>query len=490
MRPGSAFIGGMFAVGTRWVDRILGLGSTLVLARLLTPADFGLVAMATVAVGLIEIALDLGTSAALVQKQAPDRADFDTAWTLRLLQSVTVALIVALIAPLVGQYYGDTRIPGVMWVIALSIIAGGLENIGVVNFQKDMQFNRELHLLVAKRMIGVFVTVVVAIALRSYWALLIGTLATRLAGVVLGYWMHPFRPRLSLSRSGAIWSFSKWNILLSTSAYLLSRSDKLVVGGRTSPSTMGAYTIADELASLPTTELLAPLGRVMFPAFVRAIGESNELKRLVKLSLSIQALLGIPAGVGLALVADEAVPLLLGPKWMEAIPFLQLLCASAVIWAMASSSHYLLLALGRVKTLALANISLLTLFLLSLVLGKNLSAAEIASVRVLFAALSFLVLAALSMRHSGVVGAGDFAAAAWRPTIGAGVMASILISFAPALAGQGGFAELALQIGVGATVYLISVLVLWLASGSPVGGESYLLDQIRSRIPQKSTGAD
>src|SRR5262249_23312837 len=142
-RPTTAFRGAILTVGMRWTDRMLGLVSTLVLARLLVPADFGLVAMAMVLVGLLDVLLDLGVSAALIRDLGAGSEDFHTAWTLRLAQATVAALMLVACAPVAADYYDDERIVAILRAIAITVFVGGLENIGTVSFQRNMEFGRD-----------------------------------------------------------------------------------------------------------------------------------------------------------------------------------------------------------------------------------------------------------------------------------------------------------------------------------------------------------
>jgi lipopolysaccharide exporter len=185
--------GTLFTVAMRWTDRLIGLLSTLVLARLLLPQDFGIIAMATLVIALADLLFDLGVHATLIQNPAPSPSHFDTAWTLGLLQAAAVALALQLCAPFAAHYFHESRLQSVIQVLALSLLLNSLENIGVVNFQREMRFGQDYVFLFCKRFSGFLVTLACAWWLRSYWALVLGTLGGRLVGVACSYAMHPMR---------------------------------------------------------------------------------------------------------------------------------------------------------------------------------------------------------------------------------------------------------------------------------------------------------
>ena len=228
----SASVGALIVVGIRWTDRLIGLISTIILARLLAPDDFGIIAMASLLIGLIEVLLDMGVNITLIQNKNATQLDFDAAWTLRLIQSGIATVVIFAAAYPAADYFHDARVTLVVQALALSILILGFENIGVVSFQKKMEFGREFRFFFGKRIIGFMVTVAVAWWLHSYWALVVGTVAGRLAGVVLSYAMHPMRPGLSLVRMPAMLSFSTWNLVRGISNYLGENLHRALVGRR------------------------------------------------------------------------------------------------------------------------------------------------------------------------------------------------------------------------------------------------------------------
>ena len=467
----------LLVIGMRWSDRLIGLVSTLILARLLVPADFGIIAMASIMVGLIDVLLDLGVHVALIHAKAPTREDYDTAWTLRLIQAGLSAALIVLFTPLATDYFGDPRVGPVLYVMALSVLLGSAENIGIVDFQKHMAFGQDFRFFFLRRLAGFVVTVAAALWLRSYWAMVIGALSGRMVGVVLSYRMHDFRPRPSLARARQLWSFSQWVLLRNIGVYVATRVDKFVVG-RHGPAGMGSYALADEIAAMPTSELLAPLGRVLFPAFVEQRDRGDDLLRGFSLALGVQSLLAIPAGVGLAMVAPQAVPLLLGEVWLMTVPLIQILALVNVVGAITHSSIYLLLAQGRVK--ALAGIAWLepALFLaLALAFARHGDLAAIALTRLGAVAIGALGFFVLVLRWTPGLTAGALFAQVWRPVLAAGGMAAALHAL-PMLEVPLAV-HLAARILAGALVYAVLMLALWRAARSPDGAERYCLQKIR-----------
>ncbi|HET9448418.1 MAG TPA: oligosaccharide flippase family protein, partial [Steroidobacteraceae bacterium] len=202
--------GAAWMVAFKGVERMLGLVSTLVLARLLAPTDFGVVAMATSLMAMLELFSAFGLDAALIQRANATRTHYDTAWTLNICAGVVIALLMLALAWPMSLYFREPRATGAIAVLAAAAFVIGLENIGVIAFRKEMNFRKEFVYLASKRVGGLIATVSLALWLRSYWALVFGNLIGRVIGVVLSFALHPYRPRLSLQAVGDFFHFSKW----------------------------------------------------------------------------------------------------------------------------------------------------------------------------------------------------------------------------------------------------------------------------------------
>lgn len=478
----TVFKGALLSVAMRWTDRLIGLISTLILARLLAPEDFGIIAMASLVIGLLGVLLDLGVNVALIQNPQATQAHYDTAWTLRLIQSGITAALILLGAPLAGEYFGDARVIPVMQALSATIVIAGLENIGVVQFQKHMQFGHDFRFMFAKRIAGFVATMLAAWVMQSYWALVVGTFAGRTLGTLISYRMHAMRPHLSFEKLKEIFSVSQWLLIHSSGQYLDANLHKILVGRRTDSAVLGGYTLADEISAMPSTELLAPINRALFPAFVAARDNLAELKRLFLLAQGIQTLVGIPAGVGLAMVASEAVAVLLGEKWMPAVPFVQVLALVGAIQAITTSGGYVLITLGRVSAVALIVWAQIALFLIgAFALIPDADAGALAAIRLGTVGIGLTVVFVLLLRNLGNLSLFDIARTINRPLIATGVMAGVLYQLDQTLS-MAALPMLAVKITLGAIAYALTVVSVWALMGRPEGSESYVSAKAKSLL--------
>jgi lipopolysaccharide exporter len=472
----SIFGGTLITVAMRWFDRLVGVISTIILARLLLPEDFGIIAMASVAIALADVLLDFGVNVALIRNPNVTQAHYNTAWTIRLIQAsiATTALILA--APFAADYFNDDRVRPVLRVLAFSLLLAATENIGLIAFQKNLQFGAEFRFLFIRRIAGFFIAILLAWFLRSYWALVIGAMTGRVFGVWLSYVLHPMRPRLSLEKFQDVFTVSQWMLIRGLGTYVQGNLHRILVARWSSATVMGAYTLADEISAIPTIELLAPLNRVLFPALSKVQDNLEELKRLLLLAQSVQTLVAIPAAVGLALVAEDAVRVLLGEKWLLAVPFVQILALGSIGSSLTTSGGYVMLVLGKIRYLAFITWTQVSLFvaIASFLPEQPLA---IAWLRLGLGVSGILLTFWMLIRVLPILKLHEVFRASVRPLAAACVMAAVItllpfpIDFPLAV-------TLAVKVTLGALIYVGAVLGIWRLAGRPSGPESYLLNKL------------
>lgn len=486
---GRIFSGAGWIVGWRMATRGLGLISTLVLARLLLPSDFGMVALATSFAQAIEAMSFLGVEDALVREHRPDRRFYDTGFTLNLLRGLAMAALLVGLAGPAAEWFAEPRLVPVIYVLALAAAVDGLGNIGVVEFRRDFAFHREFVLLILPRLASIVLMVGAALLWRSYWALVVGILAMRFLRVALSYRMHPYRPRLSLSAWRGLIGYSLWSWFVALAVMVRERSSAFLIGRMLGTGPLGVFTVGADLAALPTSELVEPLSRAAFSGFAAARNQGEPAGEIYLRVVAATALLTLPAGIGTSLVADPLVRLAFGPNWVEAIPLVQVLAVAGAAtvfgyigWTL-FSAHALLRTVLAV-TLAAAATRVLLLVALLPTLGV-LGAAVAVTVSIV---VEDALYVGLTFRRFGVRAAG-LLAHVWRGLLAASCMAAVLVwaglGWTTMEAGPGELAiRLALAVALGGTVYVGVLLLAWIASGRPAGAEAdavALLARLRRR---------
>jgi PST family polysaccharide transporter len=333
--------------GYRWVERVIDFVSVIVLARILAPDDFGLVAIAASVVTIIEGLSALDVNKALIRHRDDDRSLYDTAWTLSALRGLLAALIMVVIS----RFVDDPRIAAILVALALSPIFTGLANPRFVMFERDLVYSRLAILTLGARILAFAVTVTIAVLTKSYWALVIGMLAGALASLVLGYLLRPYLPRPTLARFGDIFGFSGWLTLTSVVTTLAMETDKIIVGRLLGITEAGYYFMTQRIGVLPTRELVSPLQRILFPSFSELTDDAARLRSAALESVNVIGSLSLPAGFGFALVAGDFVPLVLGNQWAAIVPLLVVLVPYLGLRATLSMALPCVMALGRTRLL-------------------------------------------------------------------------------------------------------------------------------------------
>ena len=192
-----------WVVGWRMATRLLGIVSTLTLVRLLLPADFGLVALSTSFQQSIEAFASLGVEDAVVRERSPTRDFYDTAFTVNALRSIATAAVVLALAVPAGHFFAEPRLTNILFALAAATLLEGFGNIGVVDFRRDFTFSKEFQLWLLPRLIGIVLAMSTAFIWRTYWALVVGILASRGLRVVLQLLHAPAPPALYPARLAA-----------------------------------------------------------------------------------------------------------------------------------------------------------------------------------------------------------------------------------------------------------------------------------------------
>ena len=467
-------------LGWRWSLRLLGFISVIILARLLTPEDYGVVAMATILTGLLGEITDFGVMQALINRTSLDNEHLNTGWTIQLIQRAVVSILLVPVAHLGGIYFNDIRIIPVIYALAAASFISGFGNIGIVYFQRELNFKKDFIYGVSQKVVSFVVTVAAGFILRNYWALVVGIIAERMTALTMSYVMHPFRPRISLARFSQLWGFSQWMLVSTSVRYCRDKADQFFVGGALGSIQMGQYTVGFRLATLPTSEVIVPIGRALFPNYSKIAHDQILLKDSFLKSISAMALLIPVVGIGLACVAQDAVPVILGEKWINITPIVQLLSLMGVVGGLMYLARPLLMALGDMKTVA--NFELLHAIIVvpaAFLAAHYGTVVTVALSRLVSNIIMLPIIYSVTMRRVGI-GLNEILSCFWRPSLSISVMALIL-SYTDLTWIDSRVIKLLFEILLGGGAYLIMVLVLSMAFGYKDTVERELLRRLLRR---------
>jgi O-antigen/teichoic acid export membrane protein len=485
--------GAGWLAATRVLINLIGFASTLLLARLLVPADFGLVAIATTVAAIVASVTELSMGSALVQHDNPQRVHFDSAWTLSLVRSVLVGIVIAALTIPITHFYGDPRLMPLLLVIGVTGIIGGGINPKLIMFTRSLVFRQEFILGVSQKLLGFIVAVFVAYVWRSYWALVASVAAGQLLTLILSYALLPYRPRFSFAAGRELLSFSIWLLFGQIVQTLNYRLDTLFIGYFLGNGPLGYYNFGDNLAVLPTREATAPIAQTLFPAFTQMRGDQARLRHAYMRAQMLLAAVALPLGCGFALIAHPLVTAILGEKWQPAVIIIQVLASVFAIQTLATTLQPLAMAMGETRTLFWRDAVNLTLRIPLMIAGlvfdglQGIVFARLISGLLATAINMALVRKLLDLRISDQVGAN-------RRSISAVCLMAIVIAIAqyvlplPAIEGM----QLLRLVGIivlGALTYAGTAYSAWVRSGRPDGPEYEIrtfVVNLRTRVEARS----
>jgi O-antigen/teichoic acid export membrane protein len=305
-------------------------------------------------------------------------------------------------------------------------------------------------------------------------------------GVAASYALHPYRPRFCLAAGKDLFQFSKWLLANNLIFFVQNRSTDFLLGRTMGAHTLGVYNIAYEIATMPSTELVAPLNRAALPGYAKISNDMPRLRQGFLRMIGMIAMFAFPVAIGLASVADPAVRLLLGAKWVEAIPLIQILAVYGVINAMQSNIGQVYVALGMPKVITLMAGGVLIPFVPSLYFASmRYGPTGAAAVFLVFSVITMPMVHFIFFRLTNMHLL-EYLAATWRPIVAAVLMGCVVTALRGLLSSDGFNVPVALELATcmltGAVVFITTVTALWYACGRPKGAEEFILDNLHVRL--------
>lgn len=340
-------IGAGWAIFTRLLVKSLGLISTVILARVLAPEDFGVIAMCMIIIAFLEVFTSFGFDINIIQRDKVCNRLLDSAWTLKLVTGGVLTLILVVISEYIGLYYDDTRLVQLTLVLSCLPLISSLQNIGFVLYRKKLDLTKEFRLEVVSKLGSFIATIGFAIFLENYWALVIGMYVNAVMKVIMSFLMHPYRPHFSLVYAQELFKFSKWLLLNNLLIFFNHKITDLFIGKQSSAQELGFYTVGYEISNLPTTELVFPLSRAIFPGYAKIREDKSLLKKMFLQYTTVIIFFAAPISFGIAVLSKDIVAILLGDKWEGVEDIIYILAFYGLIRASVSNAGSVFLAIGK-----------------------------------------------------------------------------------------------------------------------------------------------
>lgn len=450
-----------WTAGTRAVLVAFSLAVTAVLARLLDPSDYGLLGMATVFIGLVQQARDLGIGQALVQRETATESMYVQAFSLSLLLSLGLFALCWIFAGLLASFYGEPRVAALLRFLALSFPLTAFHVVPLAMLRRDLRMKGESLARIAASVADAVVTILLAWAGLGVWALASGSLVNGACFALGLAWRQPWKPDLRLpgEEGRSLLRFGGPVTLSSFLWYVYSNADFLLIGRLLGSAALGTYTMAWNLAKMPWDQLWIALSPMVLPLLARSRERGDGMApAFLRLTRGL-SLLTFPALIGLAAIADVVVPLFLGPKWAEVVAPLRWLCLYGVFRSVSVLLSPTLLAAGRIGREIRFNLACVVVLPLVFALAAQRGVAAVAaSWAIVFPLVAATLLLPPVLATTGL-SASRYLQALGRPALASAVMGGVVWGLG-AVAGAGAVPLLALQVATGVATYLLLIRLL------------------------------
>jgi len=353
----------------------------IILARLLNPADFGIVGLAAIFLGLIDVIKELGLSAAIVQRKEINEIHLSTSFWASVIAGITLFIIAILASPFVADFFQEDIVQPILIVSAIGLIIGSFSVIHYALLEKSLNFKKLTIAEVCAAFVSGMVSVFLAINGYGVWSLVFGGLAGSFISVVILWKIVAWRPslRFSFARFKELFGFGSHVMGSKVLNYTHSNMDYLVVGKLLGTSALGYYSFAYHLITFPVHKVSMMVTRVTFPAFSTIQDDNNTLRKGYLKVVRYISLITFPMLAGMFVVAPEFVVVVYGAKWAPMILPLQILCLAGALKSIGTTTGSILLSKGRADILFKCDILAAIVLPIAVIIGANYGIAGVAA---------------------------------------------------------------------------------------------------------------
>jgi PST family polysaccharide transporter len=442
-----------------FLSKLVVLITTSILARMLSKTDFGLVAVAVVAINYLSVLKDLGLGAALIQRKGDIKEAANTVFTINVLLGMVLSLLVIPLAPYVAGYFRDPQVTSVLRWMGISFLINALGSVHTNWLVRDLEYRRKLVPELGGALAKAVFSIGMAYLGYGVWSLVFGQIAGAVASVLLVWIIFPWRPRLTLDRKAArgLMRFGTSVTAVDIITQITDNLDYLIVGRVFGLVPLSIYTLAYRLPEMLLIGNLWVMGGVVFPAFSSIQDRPEELRRGFLASVRLVQLIAVPICLGLLMAADPIVRVVFGEQWLDAIPILRVLAVYAWVYSLGYHVGGLYKAIGRPDILLRLSLFTLAIIIPSLLIGARFGIIGVAIGHLVAVLIRRAVSLGIATRFVKVTIMDIFGEL--RSSLLAGlVMAPVVLAASYLAAGSNAFLQLALIILLGAISYLG---VLW-----------------------------
>ena len=338
-------------LGMQLVQRGLGIISTLVLARLLLPEHFGVVALVVIALQFFELLVEIGNQQYIIQKTEVTEADLNTAWSMDIVIKSAMFVLILFLAPFLADFFETPELTAALAVAAITLPLRALKSPGMMLLAREINYRPIFRLTLWQKGLSFIVVITWAFTSPSHWAIISGTLVSGVVFTIGSYRVHTFRPRWTLVHFRQQWQFSQWLLLRGIVGFTRSQIDNLMVSRLFGTAQLGGYNLVREVSLLPALSAIIPMSEPLLAAISESKSNPQTLAYRIRLSLALMITVLTPITAFIMLYPELIIRVLLGPDWSEFAPLLEpfgLFFFTFCLFALISDA---IIAQGKVKLL-------------------------------------------------------------------------------------------------------------------------------------------
>lgn len=387
------------------VTKIVTFGTTLVLARLLVPADFGVVALATLVIGIVGLFKDLGLGGALIVREELDDVAQGTVQTMMIVTGAVVTVLIVAVAPWTADLLDEKRLDGVLMAMALAVLIGSVGWFYETLLQRDLEFRKRFIAQAAQAVVYAALALGLAFAGAGVWSIVVGfVVGTAVyAGVLITFAPVRVRPQWDSAVARDMFRTGQGFLVQGGLGFVQQNADKLAVGGALGSTQLGYYSMSYRLCELPYLAIADPVARVTFPEFARMHHEGEDVGPAFLSVLRLIAVVTVPLGVVLSGAADPFVEAVLGRTWAPMTGSLAVLGLWASVRTLQVTVAWLLNSLHYAGLMGVISAFVLVPLIPGAVVAAHFGGIEaVAWVMLADMLLSFLTLSYFADRRCGV----------------------------------------------------------------------------------------
>jgi O-antigen/teichoic acid export membrane protein len=354
-------------------NHVFSLIISIILARLLLPKEFGLIAMIMIFIELSNLLIDSGFSAALIQKRNVDRKDYDSVFYLNVIFSIVIYGIVYFLAPMIAEFYNENSLTAITRIIALVVPFNAMSLVQNTILRKNLDFKKLSLIQLSSVPVAGLIAILFALSGYGVWSLVVRTVSNSFLNTILFWKFNDWRPSLNFSlRSIKKYHSFSFRLLITEFFNIVSKNlYRVIIGKYFLATELGYYARAKDYSELFSIQIARTMRTVTFPSFSKIHDDKDKLKSGLSLTIKLTMLVVIPLMAGLFVTAETFIRVLLTNKWLPVVPYLRILCVVGIFFPLNNLIHNIFFAKGEGKLILNLNILNKTLLMINIFISIN-----------------------------------------------------------------------------------------------------------------------